>query len=118
MDNRTDPGRTGQEVRRGYVEPVTTETDPATNWERVFAAYECPLGYEVCELALAAGEDVAFAHSINRLSGTLKNGTQTTGFWVRATMCFRRNGAWVIAHDQVSVPLDVATGAALLNLQP
>lgn len=89
------------------------------NWERVFAAYECPLGYEVCQLAITAGEDVAFAHSLNRLSGTLRNGTQTAGFWVRATMCWRKlGGRWVIAHDQVSVPLDLATGAALMNLQP
>jgi hypothetical protein len=28
------------------------------------------------------------------------------------------NGDWFIAHDQVSVPLDVTTGGALLNLEP
>jgi ketosteroid isomerase-like protein len=59
------------------------------------------------------------AHSLNRLSGTLKNGTTTSGFWVRATVCFQKiNGDWFIAHDQVSVPIDLATGAALLNLEP
>ncbi len=89
------------------------------NWERVFAAYQCPLDYDVRELAITVGNDVAFAHSLNRLSGTLRNGVATTGFWVRATMCFRKlNGRWAIAHDQVSVPLDMATGAALVNLEP
>lgn len=89
------------------------------NWERVFAAYQCPLDYEVRDLAITVGDDVAFAHSLNRLSGTLRNGTEVTGFWVRATMCFRKlNGRWVIAHDQVSVPLDMTTGAALVNLEP
>ena len=89
------------------------------NWEHVFAAYEHPLGYEVRDLTIAAGDDVAFAHSLNRLSGTLKGGTTTIGFWVRATMCFRKvRGHWFIAHDQVSVPLDVTTGGALLNLEP
>lgn len=89
------------------------------NWERVFAVYECPLGYEIRDLAITVGEDVAFAHSLNRLSGTLKSGTTTTGFWVRATTCFRKvNGHWVITHDHVSTPLDVPTGAALLNLEP
>jgi len=88
------------------------------NWERVLAAYE-HLGYEVRDLTITVGDDVAFAHSLNRLSGTLKNGATTTGFWVRATTCFRKiNGDWFIAHDQVSVPLDLATGAALLNLEP
>jgi ketosteroid isomerase-like protein len=89
------------------------------NWERVFTTYEHPLGYEIRDLTITAGDDVAFAHSLNRLSGTLKSGTTTTGFWVRATTCFRKvNGDWFIAHDQVSVPLDVTTGGALLNLQP
>jgi ketosteroid isomerase-like protein len=89
------------------------------NWERVFAVYEHPLGYEVRDLAITVGDDAAFAHSLNRLSGTLKSGTATTGFWVRATTCFRKvNGHWFIAHDQVSVPLDVTTGGALMNLEP
>lgn len=89
------------------------------NWERVFAAYECPLGYEVRELTITVGEDVAFAHSLNRLSGTLRNGAKTTGFWVRATTCFRKlNGRWAIAHDHVSVPFDMSTGTALVNLEP
>jgi ketosteroid isomerase-like protein len=89
------------------------------NWERVFAVYEHPLGYEIRALTITVREDVAFAHSLNRLSGTLKSGTTTVGFWVRATMCFRKvNGHWFIAHDQVSVPLDLTTGGALLNLEP
>jgi ketosteroid isomerase-like protein len=89
------------------------------NWERVFAAYRHPLGYEIRDLAVTVGDGVAFAHSLNRLSGTLKNGTTTTGFWVRATTCFRKlDSRWLIAHDQVSVPLDVTTGAGLLNLEP
>jgi ketosteroid isomerase-like protein len=89
------------------------------NWERVFAVYEYPLGYEIRDLTITVREDVAFAHSLNRLSGMLKSGTTTVGFWVRATMCFRKvNGHWFIAHDQVSVPLDLTTGGALLNLEP
>ncbi|MEB3981503.1 nuclear transport factor 2 family protein [Mycobacterium sp. 663a-19] len=89
------------------------------NWERVFAAYQHPLGYEVRDLAITVRDDVAFAYSLNRLSGTRTNGTTTTGFWVRVTMCLRKvNGDWFIAHDHASAPLDPATGAALLNLEP
>jgi ketosteroid isomerase-like protein len=89
------------------------------NWERVFAAYERPLGYEIRDLTITVGEGVAFARSLNRLSGTLKSGTTAGGFWVRATTCFRKlGGIWLIAHDQVSVPLDLTTGAGLLNLEP
>lgn len=89
------------------------------NWERVFGLYERPLGYEIRDLTITAGEDVAFAHSLNRLSGTSKSGTTTAGFWVRVTTCFLKvNGLWFIAHDQVSAPLEVTTGGALLNLEP
>jgi ketosteroid isomerase-like protein len=89
------------------------------NWERVFAVYERPLGYEILDLTVTVGGDVASAHSVNRLSGTLKSGTTTTGFWIRTTTCFRKvNGHWLIAHDHASAPLDVTTGAALLNLEP
>jgi hypothetical protein len=30
----------------------------------------------------------------------------------------KTDGNWLIAHDHVSVPLDVASGRALLDLKP
>lgn len=88
------------------------------NWAKVFSAYEPPLGYEIRDLAITVGDHVAFGHSLNRISGTLNNGIRT-GFWVRWTTGFRKiDGSWLIAHDQVSVPLDLATRSALLNLEP
>jgi uncharacterized protein (TIGR02246 family) len=88
------------------------------NWVDVFTAYQHPLGYEIRELTITLGDDVAFGHSLNRISGTLKNGSRSD-FWVRWTACFRKiDGNWLIAHDHVSVPLDVGSGRALLNLEP
>jgi ketosteroid isomerase-like protein len=53
---------------------------------------------------------VAFGHSLNRISGTLTNGSRTD-LWVRWTTGFRKiDGSWLIAHDQVSVPLDFESG--------
>jgi ketosteroid isomerase-like protein len=89
------------------------------NWERVFAAYRRPFGYEIRQLTVTVSNDIAFAHSLNRLSGTLKSGATTNGYWVRATTCLRKvNGRWLITHDHVSAPLDLPTGAALLTLAP
>lgn len=89
------------------------------NWEEAFAAFQRPLGYEIRELAITVGGDVAFAHGLGRLSGTLKNGNPAGGFWVRFTACLRKvDGKWMVAHDHASVPLDVATGKAMLDLQP
>jgi ketosteroid isomerase-like protein len=88
------------------------------NWVSVFAKYQRPLGYEIRDLTITLGDNVAFAHSLNRLSGTLKNGNRT-GFWLRSTICFRNiDGDWLMVHDQVSVPFDPGTGRAFLNLAP
>ena len=88
------------------------------NWVHAFAMYQRPLGYEIRDLTITLGDDVAFGHSLNRVSGTLKNGNKTD-FWLRWTTCFRKiDGNWLIAHDQVSVPLDLESGRALLNLEP
>jgi ketosteroid isomerase-like protein len=88
------------------------------NWEIAFTVFQPPLGYEIRDLTITVGDDVAFAHSFNRLSGTSADGDRM-GPWVRYTAGFRKiDGHWFIAHDQVSVPADFETGRALLNLEP
>jgi ketosteroid isomerase-like protein len=88
------------------------------NWAQVFTFFR-DVSYEVRNLTLTVGDDVAFGHGFGRLSGTLMDGTATSGMWVRGTFCFRKiDGAWLIAHDQVSVPLDIASGKAVTDLEP
>ena len=89
------------------------------NWEEAFGAFQRPLRYEMRDLAITVGGDVAFAHGFAKLRGTLKNGNEAGGFWVRFTACFRKiQDDWLIVHDHASVPLDVATGSAMLGLEP
>jgi ketosteroid isomerase-like protein len=39
--------------------------------------------------------------------------------WVRATLGLEKiDGAWLIAHDQVSVPLDLRSGRGVTDLEP
>ncbi|MGV9771373.1 YybH family protein [Streptosporangium sp. NPDC003464] len=88
------------------------------NWNNVFTLFQ-DVNYEIRDLTLTVGDDVAFGHCFGRLSGTLKNRTATDGMWVRATFCFRKiDGNWLIAHDQVSVPLDIPSGKGVTDLQP
>jgi ketosteroid isomerase-like protein len=88
------------------------------NWAKVFTIYQPPLGYDIRDLSIAVGDDVAFGHSLARISGSLRNGTRSE-YWVRWTTCLRRiDGHWLIVHDQVSVPVDFASGKALLDLTP
>ena len=62
--------------------------------------------------------DIAFAHALNHVHGTLPNG-HTTDLWVRWTACFQQvNGIWLITHDHVSVPADLKQGKAVLDLTP
>jgi ketosteroid isomerase-like protein len=88
------------------------------NWANVFTLFQ-DATYEVRDLTVTVGDDVAFGHCFGRLSGTLRNGTATSGMWVRGTFCFQQiDGNWLIAHDQVSVPLDILSGKGVTDLEP
>jgi len=87
-------------------------------WENALAGYDGPIGYEVHELEVAAQGDLAFAHSLNRVSGTLASGKAST-LWLRWTACFQPvDGAWLIVHDHASIPADLEDGRALMDLVP
>lgn len=118
-----------ESVRRCYatdvvsfdVEPPLQHVGIAAklkNWAKVFAVFE-DVTYEVRDLTLTIGDDVAFGHAFGRLSGTLKDGTVTNGMWVRITYgLVKSDGTWLIVHDQVSVPLDVLSGKGVVDLEP
>ena len=89
------------------------------NWTEAFTLFERPISVEMRDVQITVGGDVAFGHSFNRLSGTLRNGTRVGGFWVRATYCFQKiDGNWLVVHDHASAPLDPASGKAIVNLEP
>jgi uncharacterized protein (TIGR02246 family) len=86
-------------------------------WQGLFESYD-PIDYEVSDLSITAGDDVAFSHSLNRMSGAMKNG-QRSDRWLRWTACYRKsNGRWLIVHEQVSVPVDLGNGKAMMDLKP
>jgi ketosteroid isomerase-like protein len=86
-----------------------------TNW---FDGYQGSIGFDVRDLTISAGGDIAVAHWLSRASGTLKNGRKA-GFWVRATSCCRRTDhRWLITHEHVSLPVDFQTGGAAMDLAP
>jgi ketosteroid isomerase-like protein len=87
-------------------------------WQAVFAAYEGPITYEVRDLDVTSAGDLAFVHSLNHVSGRMASG-HGTDMWVRWTACFRRiENAWLIVHDHVSVPADLAKSEAAVHLKP
>ncbi|MEO5925684.1 MAG: nuclear transport factor 2 family protein [Bryobacteraceae bacterium] len=87
----------------------------AEDW---FASFEGPIGFEICELSVTAGDDVAFCHGLNHVEATRKDRGKVDMFW-RATVCCRKiGGKWMITHEHNSVPFDMETGKASLSLKP
>jgi ketosteroid isomerase-like protein len=86
-----------------------------------FGRWESAIGQELRDLNISASGDVAAAHMLIRASGTLKTGREV-GYWVRVTNTFQRsqrfNDRWLITHEHVSLPVDMATGSAAMNLVP
>jgi uncharacterized protein (TIGR02246 family) len=83
-----------------------------------FASFDGPIGYQVRDLNITAGDEVAFCHSLHQVSATKKDGVKLEMWW-RATVCLRRiDGKWMITHQHNSVPFDAESGTASLNLKP
>ncbi len=86
--------------------------------EAWFSSYVGPIGYDIRDLDITAGEEVTFCHYLYHVSGTLKTGAGVS-MWCRATSCLRNlDGVWRITHEHQSVPFDPETGQASLNLEP
>src|SRR5260370_39386747 len=78
-------------------------------WEEVFSVYQGPIDYEVHDLSITVGDDLAFTHSLNLISGILKT-AQKTNLSLPWTPCLRKiNAKWLIVHHQNSLPLDLGT---------
>ena len=80
-----------------------------------FSSFDDKIGVEVRHLIVAVGEDTAFAHSLNRYSGNLKNGGKVD-MSVRVTLCLKKfDDHWIITHEHNSVPFDSKSGMAIIS---
>jgi ketosteroid isomerase-like protein len=70
-----------------------------------------PISYDVRDLTVTAGGDVAFCHSLNHLAGAL---------WFRSTLGLRKiGGQWLVTHEHNSTPFHMdGSDKAALDLQP
>jgi ketosteroid isomerase-like protein len=89
-----------------------------TRFLQWFESWEGPIDMQIRDLRIVGNGDVAVAWRFSRAVGTLIGGRQV-GSWVRATSCCQRSGhGWLIAHEHVSWPVDVATGQGVMHLVP
>jgi PhnB protein len=99
-----------------YVGDEVLDPAGAESWFRTWAG---PIGYDINELVIEAGNDVAFCHGLVHLTGTKTDGTQVD-LWFRCTFGLRRTAAgWRIAHEHESTPFYMdGSGRAATDLRP
>lgn len=86
--------------------------------EKWFSTFTSPIDCEMRDLSIAAGNDVAWCHFLNRFSESTRAGG-ALDMWVRFTVCLRKiDGHWMVTHEHASVPFDVETGRASVHLAP
>lgn len=83
-----------------------------------FAGISGPLHLELSQCKIATSGDLGYAFCLEHAVGTMTNG-QKLDTWLRSTSIFHRvDGKWLDVHDHVSVPADMATGKAQMDLKP
>lgn len=84
-----------------------------------FPTFEGPVGWDLRDLDVAAGDELAFCSSLVRIGGTRTDGEETD-VWARLTICLRNvGGEWMLAHEHSSTPfyMDGSLKAAV-DLEP
>jgi uncharacterized protein (TIGR02246 family) len=102
------------------VDPLFSKGKAAARGRAIewLASYDGPITWEDRDVQVTVDGDVAFSHSLSRVTGKLKTGTEID-MWFRTTLGFRRvAGRWLIAHQHGSEPFDPESGKASLGLKP
>jgi len=74
-------------------------------WEVFFAWFQDSGIFDVRELNITAGDDVAFGTALMRCGGTEANGDKVK-IDFRLTICFRKiDGRWTVMHEHHSIPV-------------
>jgi ketosteroid isomerase-like protein len=89
-----------------------------TVWEKTFSLYQPPIEIEMSDLSITAGDGLAFSRQLLRLSAMMTDGKMVDR-WERLTFCFEKfDDKWLLVHEHVSVPTDLDSGRAVLDLKP
>jgi ketosteroid isomerase-like protein len=84
-----------------------------------FATWDGPIGYQMRDLRIVAGEEAGFAHSLIHMTGRKTDG-EVVDLWFRQTFGLKLlRGVWKIVHEHGSVPyyMDGSFRAAI-DLEP
>ncbi|HEY4367491.1 MAG TPA: SgcJ/EcaC family oxidoreductase [Steroidobacteraceae bacterium] len=89
------------------------------DWKHLFAMTDGPLSVDMSDLRVTTNSsDLAYSHSIVHVSGKRTDGT-SIDHNARITHVYEKaDGKWLIVHEHVSVPIDMATGKADFQSKP
>jgi PhnB protein len=106
-------------IQFDFAPPLQTVGADLQGLRDWFATWQGPIGFEVTNLRVVAGEDVAFCHALVHLTGTRTDGS-ASDVWYRHTLCLRKLGdEWKIAHGHESVPMRMdGSLRAAVDLRP
>jgi PhnB protein len=105
---------------RFYLAPPLQAIIPLReNLQSWFASFRGEISYEMRDLHIFVSNEVAYAHSFNRIVGTRTTG-EKADMWLRETFGFRKiDGRWFITHAHESVPFYMDSNPRpALDLQP
>lgn len=84
------------------------------DWEDMFSHFEGTPKMTMTDLGITSDGDLGFSHCLAHITGTNKQG-HPVDYTVRVTDGFRKlSGRWLIALEHISVPVDLATGKAVI----
>jgi ketosteroid isomerase-like protein len=84
-------------------------------WQDGLDMMKGPIGYEFKDLNVAVAGDVAFCHGLSHMTMV----DEGMDMWMRWSAGMRKiKGKWLIAHEHTSVPSDMQTGKAMVDLKP
>jgi PhnB protein len=89
------------------------------NLQAWFPTWDGPIEYDVRDLDIQVGGDLAVSTSLNRLRGKKTDGEQAD-VWIRATVVYRKtDGRWLVTHEHESVPFYMdGSYKAAVDLRP
>jgi uncharacterized protein (TIGR02246 family) len=99
---------------RQYVGAAAYRKD----WQNFLASFNGPITVELTDLDVGGDRNLAYSHSIQRVTGTDKQGKKLD-LTVRVTDVYQKiRGRWYIVHEHVSVPVDLDTDKPDLSSKP
>ena len=88
------------------------------DYSQFFAQFSGPIHVEVPGMQVEVSGDTAFAYGLERIVGKMTSGAPVD-MWLRYTEGLKRiDGQWRVVHEHISVPVDMATGKASMDLKP